>query len=371
MHARKRAALRRTVKLADHGHVAARRGIGSRLQPGVASRRKAALVEQRARDYLRSVRRRSIAFQPVRPVDAVRAVTRGFVTIGVPNAVAQSRRRHFRCTDRDPPHSDAMKRSRGIATLGSVLVLGIGMIRFVQYAASSPSDHVGVSASERSEIGDLAAKLEASSKLTYTAAYKLPEGTTATVVQQPPDVAFAGPTGRFIFTRDAMYRCSPQPQPATCEKVKNTNEAVDLDTDQAIPGWIGPGFVTARTAGFTLIAAALLGSNYMTDDRGERAFAGVQSTCLGLTTLLPDYKFYLGLGAFDICVADNGVLTSFDGFGDRGKVGVELTSYAETADPAAFQPPAGYRIVNVESLIEPSGSPSAPPSASPSASALR
>src|SRR5689334_8414948 len=158
-----------------------------------------------------------------------------------------------------------MKRSRGIAVLGSLLVLGAGMVRFIQYAASSPSSHVGVSASERSEIGDLAAKLEASSKVTYTAVYKMPNGTTATVVQQPPDVAFTGPTGRFIFTPDAMYRCSPQPQPATCEKVKNTKAAVDLDTDQAIPGWIGQGFVTAQTAGFTLTAAALLGSDYMTD----------------------------------------------------------------------------------------------------------
>jgi hypothetical protein len=266
-----------------------------------------------------------------------------------------------------------MKRSRSIAMLGTVLVFGVGMIRFIQYAASSPSDHVGVSASERSEIGDLAAKLEASSKLTYTAAYKLLNGTTATVVQQPPNVAFAGPTGRFIFTRDAMYRCSPQPQPATCEKAKNTSDAVDLDTDQAIPGWIGLGFVTARTAGFTMTAAALLGSNYMTDDRGERTIAGVHSTCLGLTTLLPDIKFYLGLGAFDICVADNGVLTVFDGSGDRGNVGVELTSYAETADPTAFQPPAGYPVVTVDSLTgasaSPSTSPSTAPSASPSASA--
>ncbi len=111
----------------------------------------------------------------------------------------------------------------------------------------------------------------------------------------------------------------------------------------------------------------MLGSNYMVEDRGERTIAGLQSKCLGLTGLMPDSKFYLGLGAFDICVADNGVLTSFDGAGDAGDVGVVLTSYDETADTTAFQPPAGYPVVNVDSLTGASAS----PSASPSASALR
>ena len=261
-----------------------------------------------------------------------------------------------------------MTRARWIAIVAALLALCTGVTRLVHSASSSSSSsNVDVSASNRSELGDLAAKLDASSTLTYTAVYKMPNGTTATVVQQPSNVAFAGPTGRFIVTRDAVYRCSATTQPATCAKAKNTNDAVDLHTDQLIPGWIGQGFVTSRTAGFTLLAAAILGSDYMIDGRRERVISGLQSTCLGLTGLLPDRKFYLGLGAFDICVADNGVLTWFDGAGDAGQVGVELTSYDETADTTAFQPPAGYRVVTVDSLT----GPSAPPSASPSASALR
>jgi hypothetical protein len=261
-----------------------------------------------------------------------------------------------------------MTRSRGVAIAASILVFGAGMVRFVQYAASSPTSNVDVSASNRSELGDLSAKLDASNKLTFTAAYKLPNGTTATVVQQPPNVAFAGPAGWFIFTRDAVYRCAAKTQPATCEKAKNTKDAVDLDTDQLIPGWIGDGFVTAQTAAFTMLAAAMLGSHYMVSELGDRAYAGLPSKCAGLTGLMPDSKFYLGLGAFDICVADNGVLTMFDGSGDRGNVGVELTSYAETADPAAFQPPAGSRVVSVDSLTGTSPSPSASSPVSPSAS---
>jgi hypothetical protein len=255
-----------------------------------------------------------------------------------------------------------MTRRRWITVVAALLALCAGLFRFINYANSPSSSNVDVSASHRSEIGDMAAKLDASSKLTYTAAYKLPNGTTATVVQQPPNVAFAGPAGWFIVTHDALFQCSAKTQPATCAKAKNTSDGIDLNTDQAIPGWIGPEFVTPRTASFTLTAAALLGPKYMVDEPGDRAFAGLNSKCVGLTTLLPDRKFYLGLGAFDLCVADNGVLTSFDGAGDRGNVGVELTSYAETADPKAFQPPAGYRVVNVDSLT----ATSAPPSASPS-----
>lgn len=90
-----------------------------------------------------------------------------------------------------------------------------------------------------------------------------------------------------------------------------------------------------------------------------------------MTSLTPGRGFYLGLAAFDACVADNGVLTSFGGAGDGGTVGVELTTFTETADPTVFQPPAGYLVVGVERLIGTSASPSASPTGSPSASAVR
>jgi hypothetical protein len=261
-------------------------------------------------------------------------------------------------------HPGAPRRHKWIAIVATLVALCAGVIRLVNAFSSPPSSNVDVSASERSDLANLAAKLDASSELTYTAGYTMPNGTTATVVHQPPNVAFAGPTGRFIVTHDAVYRCSATTQPATCTKAINTNDGVDLRTDQLIPGWIGQGFVTPRTAGFTLLAAASLGSHYMVMNRGVRAIAGLQSTCLDVTSLLPDRRFYLGLGAFGICVADNGVLTSFHGAGDAGSVGVELTTYAETADTTAFQPPAGYLVVNVDSLTGPSASPSASPLAS-------
>jgi len=241
---------------------------------------------------------------------------------------------------------------RWIAAVAGTLALVGGVIRLADAFSPPPPSNVDVSASERSALADLAAKLDASRELTYTAGYKMPNGTTATVVHQPPNVAFAGPTGLFIVTHDAMYQCSAKTQPATCAKAKNTDDGVDLRTDQLIPGWIGQGFVTPRTAGFTLVAAAALGSDYTIEDRGKRTIAGLQSTCLDVTSLLPDRKFYLGLGAFGLCVADNGVLTSFEGAGDAGVVGVELTSYAEAADTTAFQPPAGYLVVNVDSLTD-------------------
>jgi len=268
-------------------------------------------------------------------------------------------------------NAGARTRTTWIGIVGALLALCTGAIRLVDAASSSPSSNVDVPASERSELADLAAKLDGSKDLTYTAGYTMPDGTTATVVQQPPNVSIGGPTGRFIVTADAVYRCSANTEPATCAKAKNTNDGVDLDTDSLIPGWIGRGFITPRAAGFTLIAAAALGSHYMVEDHAERTIAGLRSKCLDVTSLMPDRKFYRGLVTFEICVADNGMLTSFDGAGDAGHVGVELTSYAETADPTAFQPPAGYLVADVDSLTGPSESPSESPSASPSVSALR
>ena len=105
-------------------------------------------------------------------------------------------------------NAGARTRTTWIGIVGALLALCTGAIRLVDAASSSPSSNVDVPASQRSALVDLGAKLDAADDLTYTAEYKMPNGTTATVVQQPPSVAFAGPTGRFIFTHDAAYRCS-------------------------------------------------------------------------------------------------------------------------------------------------------------------
>lgn len=61
---------------------------------------------------------------------------------------------------------DARQMDRIVATL---LALCAGVTRLVKSASSSSSSNVDISASDRSELADLAAKLYASSELTYTA----------------------------------------------------------------------------------------------------------------------------------------------------------------------------------------------------------
>jgi hypothetical protein len=225
------------------------------------------------------------------------------------------------------------------AVLGTA-TLGCGIVSQVKQAADNLT-----------AVTDAAQKLGDMSKLTFTADYKLQDGSTATVVQQPPNAAFVGRDGRFIFTADAMYLCSKKDNAPSCQKTRNTSGS-DLDATAAgyIPGAVGAGFISAPIAvGMMTVAAVTPGAKV---DKSDRKIGGLSSTCLKVTGIRPDDDPNTAdVKEFTVCIADNGLLTQFSGVDSRNeKVDVELTKYAETADPKQFQPPAGYKIIDVEAL---------------------
>src|SRR5436190_8713476 len=93
-------------------------------------------------------------------------------------------------------------------------------------------------------VSQLADKLKNADKVTYGASYKLFDGSTVKVAQQPPDTAVVGKSGSFIATQDYIYLCSVEEGKNTCQRSKNTTTG-QINTSNAglIPSVAGDSFV--------------------------------------------------------------------------------------------------------------------------------
>lgn len=238
-------------------------------------------------------------------------------------------------------------RSRAVLVIAAAVVsagtLGCGVVSKAKQAVENVS-----------AISDLADKLGKSDQLTYTGTYKMDDGSTATVVQEPPKAAFLGKSGRFILTQDALLLCSGTGRNVTCQRSPNQNK-VAASADQAayVSAVAGGGFISAPMAVAVMTAAAVVPGTKI--DKSEKKVAGVKSTCLHVTGIPAD-KDPTAVTAkeFTVCVGDNGVLTTFTGVGtDNKKIGVELTTFSGKVDEKAFVPPAGAKIVDVQDLQTP------------------
>ncbi len=208
-------------------------------------------------------------------------------------------------------------------------------------------------------LSDFSDRLGKAATLTYTGEYKVTGGETGdpptvTLVHQPPNSAFISPTGRFIVTSDFLYFCSTEKTVMTCQKEPNSASTADTTDAGFIAGIAGPGFVTPELA-IGLIAAAILVPG-ATVSQSSRTIAGQSSLCATASGLdkaaSPGDKE--APRDFTVCVTDSGVLSSFSGTTvDGQQASIELTNYATTADPSAFAPPEGAKVVDV-TQIQPS-----------------
>lgn len=238
-------------------------------------------------------------------------------------------------------------RSRAVVVIAAAVVsagtLGCGVVSKAKQAVENVS-----------AISDLADKLGKSDQLTYTGTYKMDDGSTATVVQEPPKAAFVGKSGRFILTEDALLLCSGTGSKVACQRSPNQNK-VAASADQAayVSAVAGGGFISAPMAVAVMTAAAVVPGTKI--DKSEKKVAGVNSTCLHVTGIPADKDpNAVTAKEFTVCVGDNGVLTTFTGVGtDNKKIGVELTRFSSKVDEKAFVPPAGAKIVDVQDIQAP------------------
>jgi outer membrane lipoprotein-sorting protein len=230
-----------------------------------------------------------------------------------------------------------------VATLAISLTaatLGCGLIKQAKNVAQTAS-----------VLSDFADRLGKAQTLTYTAEYTVTGGEKVTLVQQPPNAAFLGKDGRFIFTKDFLYLCDTQDSVLTCQKSPSNSDSVNSADSAFVAGIAGPGFVTPELALGLILAAALVPG--ATVSKSERTIAGQHSLCVKASGL----EAAASPGDtdaprdFETCVADNGVLSSFNGTISNGQhAAIELSSFSLTADPGAFAPPAGAKVVDVNQI---------------------
>jgi hypothetical protein len=200
-------------------------------------------------------------------------------------------------------------------------------------------------------LSDFADRLGKAQTLTYTAEYTVTGGDKVTLVQQPPNAAFIGKTGRFIFTKDFMYLCDTEDSVLTCQKSPSNSDNVNSSDSAFVAGIAGPGFVTPELALGLILAAALVPGATVT--KSERTIAGEHSLCAkasGLEAAASPGDTEAPKD-FEVCVTDAGVLSSFNGTITNGQhAAIELSSFSLTADPNAFIPPADAKIVDVNQI---------------------
>jgi hypothetical protein len=205
-------------------------------------------------------------------------------------------------------------------------------------------------------LSDFGDRLEKGEKLTYTATYNVEGGDPVTLTQQPPNSAYVGKTGRFIFTSSAMYLCDTENAALTCQKSTPTGTAVDSADSGLVSGVAGDAFVSPALA-LGLIAAAVLVPGAKVSE-SNKIIAGQSAKCATASNL--DAAASPGDTSaprdFTVCVTDGGALASFTGTDSSGKkLGMTMTAYSTSVDANSFKPPVGAKIVEVTQIeVQPS-----------------
>ena len=178
-------------------------------------------------------------------------------------------------------------------------------------------------------VAEMVTQLNTSAALTYTAAYHLAGGVTATLTQaqKPLRQGYDYPGGRLVVTEDAVTDCRAK--------------ACTLTTPPTT-GALPPGLTAVQSAGMVppptvvqLLDAAALDQAVTIKSR-DTTIAGHHATCLDLTGIDK-----AAARDFSACVTNDGVLGSFKGTISGTATDMTMTEYDPAARYTAFTPPPG------------------------------
>jgi hypothetical protein len=224
--------------------------------------------------------------------------------------------------------------SRLIARLAAALVLA-------GTAACDGGD------AETGLLNNLAARLDRAGELTFTAEYRLGDGSTAVLAQaqQPRRAAYLYAGGRSVSTETQLATCQTGSGGSRCTLTAppspGNEPALDLLATVAADGVLtaSPSAGTGSPAGMVTPAAALrLVSAAVRDGatvtRLDNTIAGEPATCVGVH----------GSTGFTTCVTESGLLGSFTGTVNGSVVTFELTSFTSDVKPDVFALPPGATV---------------------------
>ncbi len=203
-----------------------------------------------------------------------------------------------------------------------------------------------------STLSDFADKITKSETATFTATYKLQDGSTVTVAQKPPSSASIGQKGSYIATPDAFYLCNKDTGSWVCQKTPANGQ--DSTGDATAAGSVlGDGFISAPLAVAVLTAALVVPNAHV--DKSTETIAGQHSTCAKVSNLAQAQQNESAkVSDFTVCITDAGVLARFSGTETDGtKASIDLTNYSGSVDDSLLQPPAGAQINDVTDVPTP------------------
>jgi hypothetical protein len=179
-------------------------------------------------------------------------------------------------------------------------------------------------------VSETAIQLARVTGLTYTATYQLTGSGTATITQaqKPTRTAYSYPGGRLLETVTGTVRCDAK---SACTETTPTPAT-------ALP-LAGSRLITPEAVLAMLNTAALDQDVQATSH--DTTIAGRHATCLDLQRVdgTPASEFQL-------CVTNEGVLGSFTATIAGERFEQALTTYAEKADPTAFDLPPGAKLTD-------------------------
>ncbi len=189
-------------------------------------------------------------------------------------------------------------------------------------------------------ITDLAAQLERSTALTYSADYQLSGGATAKIAQAqtPPRSAFVYPGGMVAVTADATTECRTGAKSLTCTMTAPP-AATSRPAAALFDGAEQGGMVTPPVV-LNLLNAAALDTDAVVEQH-DTTIAGRHATCVAVRNVDD-----ASASRFDACVTIEGVLGSFTGTVDGEPIDLAMTRLADTIDGYVFDPPPTAKVID-------------------------
>jgi len=215
-----------------------------------------------------------------------------------------------------------------LATLGPATLTGCSGIA----DPGRGSDHARL-------VSELASRMAAASTLTYTATYRMPGDTLATIAQSadPPRVAYTYPGGKLVLTQAQTWDCRTGARGTTaCAMNPPPSPALDPATALLLE-IAGRGLAAPTMVSDLLVAAELDPDTVVTQH--DTTIAGENATCVDVSGVNN-----APASSFTACVITAGLLGSFTGAIGGSRVDVTLDRYQESVLPDAFDLPAGATI---------------------------
>lgn len=189
-------------------------------------------------------------------------------------------------------------------------------------------------------VNDLAARLDRSAELTYSADYRLAGGESATIAQaqQPPRATYIFPGGKLTASRDGTVECRTSGGRPACTRTlpatASTRPSVAVFASARERGLVTPTVVIGLLTAAALDPRAVI-------EQDDTTIAGRHAICVRVSELAN-----APASSFHACITSDGVLGSFDGVVDGKSAELALSRYRNAVDATAFDQPRGATVVD-------------------------